>query len=114
MANKKLIELLKDSPTLNAMDDDGYAMGADHLIANGVTVQDWISIKDRLPQKTDCYLVMRSFGVTGEREVAVFTYSEYLFPGKNMFSRCGENDVFYNNSVTHWMPLPKPPKGVMK
>lgn len=34
---EKLIELLKDSPSLDALDDDGYAMGADHLIASGVT-----------------------------------------------------------------------------
>lgn len=33
---EKLIELLKDSPSLDALDDEGYAMGADHLIANGV------------------------------------------------------------------------------
>lgn len=40
MTNReKLIELLKDSPSLDALDDDGYAMGADHLIANGVTIQ---------------------------------------------------------------------------
>lgn len=36
---EKLIELLKDSPSLDALDDDGYARGADHLIANGVTAQ---------------------------------------------------------------------------
>ena len=35
---EKLIELLKASPSLDALDDDGYAMGADHLIANGVTI----------------------------------------------------------------------------
>ena len=37
---EKLVELLKNSPSLDALDDDGYAMGADHLIANGVTVQE--------------------------------------------------------------------------
>lgn len=35
---EKLIALLKNSPSLDALDDDGYAMGADDLIANGVTL----------------------------------------------------------------------------
>lgn len=34
----KLIELLNNSPSLGALDDDGYVRGADDLIANGVTV----------------------------------------------------------------------------
>ena len=29
---------------------------ADHLIANGVTVQEWISVKDRLPEKDGYYI----------------------------------------------------------
>ena len=36
MVDKKLIELLKASPSLDAIDDDGYAIGADHLISNDV------------------------------------------------------------------------------
>lgn len=73
--------------------------------------QQWIPVAERLPQKSGCYLVIRNFGLTGERDIAVFLYSEYCFPGKNMFSRYGTNDVFYNKSVTHWMPLPEPPEG---
>ena len=38
MLDIKLIELLKDSPSLSAMDDDGYARGADHLISNDVVL----------------------------------------------------------------------------
>ena len=29
----------------------------DRLIAHGVTVQEWISVKDRLPDKDGCYIV---------------------------------------------------------
>ena len=31
---------------------------ADHLISNGVTVQEWISVKDRLPDQSGEVLVM--------------------------------------------------------
>ena len=87
---------------------------ADHLIANGVTVQEWISVKDRLPEKDGSYLVVsnyfgnhqrinvRSFAKAGE------TVSEYDLAGeKNVWYRydieCGYLSI---NSITHWMPLP--------
>ena len=92
---------------------------ADYLIANGVTVQEWISIKDRLPEKDGSYLVVsnyfgnhqsinvRSFAKAGE------TVSEYDLAGeKNVWYRydieCGYLSI---NSITHWMPLPQLPKG---
>ena len=35
---------------------------ADHLIANGVTVQEWIPVKDRLPEKNTSVLAYRESG----------------------------------------------------
>lgn len=48
---EKLVELL-DNAIIDS--DDNYGLlntdqVADHLISNGVTVQEWISVKDRLP-----------------------------------------------------------------
>ena len=48
---EKLVELL-DIAIIDS--DDNYGLlntdqVADHLISNGVTVQEWISVKDRLP-----------------------------------------------------------------
>ena len=44
---EKLVELLD-----RFVDDDWYSSEeiAENLIANGVTVQEWISVKDRLPE----------------------------------------------------------------
>ena len=86
---------------------------------NGVTVQEWISVEDRLPEKDGSYLVVsnyfgnhqrinvRSFAKAGE------TVSEYDLAGeKNVWYRydieCGYLSI---NSITHWMPLPQLPKG---
>lgn len=54
---EKMVELLKEAP-YNIFDnklrgmlfDSCIAMIADHLIAHGVTVQEWVSVDDRLPE----------------------------------------------------------------
>ena len=53
LIKKKLVELL-DNAIIDS--DDNYGIPnttqvADHLIAHGVTVQEWISVKDRLPEE---------------------------------------------------------------
>ena len=95
-----------------------YSM-ADHLIANGVTVQEWISVDDRLPEKDGAYLVTtNSFGDRQSVKLRWFAKN-----GENVDAHdlAGQKDVWYLydiecgyvpiNSVTHWMPLPLPPKG---
>ena len=74
---------------------------ADHLIANGVTVQEWISVKDRLPEN-----IANRVLVVCERSNGVF-YAHYEKP----FWINLETDKPFISTVTHWMPLPKPPKG---
>ena len=92
---------------------------ADHLVANGVTVQEWISVKDRLPENDGSYLVtINSFG--GRKHINVRWFAK---DGEavNEYELAGQENVWYYydsewgyisiDSVTHWMPLPKPPKG---
>ena len=54
-AREKLIEILKQAPVEGKVLDEWWweekiKMIADHLIANGVTVQNWIPITERLPE----------------------------------------------------------------
>ena len=46
---EKMVELVKRAIT-DWKHGDVSEMIADHLIANGVTVQEWISVDDRLPE----------------------------------------------------------------
>ena len=76
---------------------------ADHLIANGVTVQKWIPVSERLPKKFVTVLVQMPL----EEPCPTVTWGFLTDSGlwhANFFDR--EKD-----EVTHWMPLPQPPKG---
>ena len=84
---------------------------ADILIAHGVTVQEWISVDDGLPQYTDEYNV--TVGVPSE-----FGYFEKVktlrferIKGKEPRWVIPKNEIY---NVIAWMELPKkyqPPKG---
>ena len=69
---------------------------ADHLIANGLTIQQWIPVEERLPQNTENVLIRSASGYIGS-----LTH----------FKDSGFRDCGMWVPVTHWMPLPEPPKG---
>ena len=100
---EKLIELL--APTSLEFEEAEYL--ADYLVKNGVTVQEWISVKDRLPEEGEYVLcVLKGFNYGGKIQVCKFVPAD-KFKDKPYFEH------FRNGfpSVTHWMPLPQPPKG---
>ena len=75
---------------------------ADHLIANGVTVQEWISVDERLPEeKVNCIVHYKH---------AYCDNDDYWAIGICFYD--GEKcQMDWSYKVTHWMPLPQPPKG---
>ena len=93
---EKLIELLKN------IDVAMPITTAEYLIAGGVTVQKWIPVSERLPEKSNYYLAFTDTGIIG---VLPFSAQYKLF---NAFDGDGTK---HNIPVTHWMPLPEPPKG---
>ena len=118
---ERLIELLKDSPSLDALDDYGYAMGADHLIANGVTVTDnnvggkWIPVTERLPELfEECFVLVKmkyDWEEDYEYNVDAGCYVEEngYIDGFNTYNDWNEGQQYIH--VTHWMPLPEAPEG---
>ena len=95
---EKLVELLD-----RFVYDEWYGNGdiAEKLISNGVTVQEWISVDDRLPEN-----IANRVLVVCERSNGVF-YAHYEKP----FWINLETDKPFISTVTHWMPLPDAPKG---
>ena len=112
---EKLVELLTEFYGCDPIyyDVDALAI-ADHLISNGVTVQEWISVTERLPeqppnrvdeqgrswvtQNIDCIVYDGKivFVAHYSFQNKFFWYSDTLHPLKN---------------ITHWMEIPHPPKG---
>lgn len=100
---EKLIELLEDTRANAAWHHWGYEESADYLIANGVTIQQWIPVTERLPENDQwvlCFMKDKSFGTF---RVFQWNYIDW---------RWNDGNEWYDeHDVTHWMPLPEPPKG---
>ena len=98
---EKLVELINDCRFMEGYGMDLVERQADHLIAHGVTVQEWISVNDRLPEHGDVVVVWH-------------TYMDHPFVCKwDERSDCWIDDkwTFGRNTITHWCYLPQPPKG---
>ena len=97
---EKLIDLLTGY-SIDTQQDVEYV--ADRLIRNGVTVQEWISVYDELPE------VGRYVVCIAKRN----PFSRFM----PMVARIEKNGWVnpmteqYISEVTHWMPMPNPPKG---
>ena len=95
---EKLVELL-DNAIIDSDDNYGFPntnQVADHLIANGVTVREWIPVVERPPEEEGLYLV----AVVNDHERRYSKTAWYH----------GHGNWFLHQKVTHWMPLPEPPK----
>ena len=100
---EKLVELINDCRFMEGYGMDLVERQADHLIAHGVTVQEWISVKDMMPEAGG-YVVC-----IAKRN----PFSRFI----PMVARIEKNGWVnpiteqYISEVTHWMPLPVQPKG---
>ena len=103
---EKLIYLVKNA--LRAYGNDlektvePYEFIADFLIHSGVTVQEWISVYDRLPEESGMYIVTANDGHA--QRVSFVQWQK-----KNRMWNLTAARSYWR--VTHWMPLPQPPKG---
>ena len=80
---------------------------ADDLISNGVTVHEWISVKDMLPKNEKPVLTFVGYE---ESMIGFITVSSYFCFEPNPHWQW---DGLLNDEqkTLFWMPLPQPPKG---
>ena len=84
---------------------------ADYLLDSGVTVQEWISVKDRLPPYNHDVLVYRPNMAS---KILVDCYVGYYGEDDGEWyegwARYGK-DIHNKPLITHWAEMPQPPKG---
>ena len=123
---EKLVELLDDMQRSGT----GYFGSAienkkiaDYLIRHGVTVQEWIPVTDRLPDEHESLFARYKdtdkwrnamFTTISDRVIVCAEYEN----GKRIVKTANTvdgvwkvEDIFHPCKVTHWMPMPHPPKG---
>ena len=66
-----------------------------NLFAAGYRKQAWVSVEEALPERNGRYLT--HCNIEGQSLVCVLYYCKF--------------GGFWEGTVTHWMPLPYPPKG---
>ena len=75
---------------------------ASDLIANGVTVQEWIPVTERLPETFVSVLAYIP------SEVPMPTIHESYIADHGAWVRISTGERYKPYAVTHWMPLPEP------
>lgn len=118
---EKLVDLLREAPYNifgnklgNCYFDSCLELIADHLIAHGVTVQEWIPVTERLPDNKEHDWVLAQV-VEDNGFMHIPNVMEYRQQRNDWLDETygwlsEHNGAF---TVTHWMPLPEPPKGVL-
>ena len=101
---EKLIEILRKPIFPHELADPIEAV-ADYLLDSGVTVQEWISVNDKLPNDREWVIVWH----TGYDTPKKAKYKDYFAPFLPVFLIDGDNGN--KGEVTHWQPMPQPPKG---
>ena len=112
---EKLVELLQNAKA--AMKSENLSCDiarnmfvVDFMIANGVTVQEWISVDDRLPEETGRYLAVKKRiapDELGGNRTDIVILRFFVDDGFRMPTHIPDwINGEINEEVTHWMPLP--------
>lgn len=95
--HSELMGLIQRAPYIGCADTDRqYAVN--WLMNNGVTVQKWISVKDRLPTREDA----------NETESILAINKDENYVGRWIWDIVAR----WPSEFTYWMPRPEPPKEV--
>ena len=117
---EKLVELLQNAKA--AMKSENLSCDiarnmfvVDFMMANGVTVQEWISVDDRLPDETGRYLAVKKRiapDELGGNRTDIVILRFFVDDGFRMPTHIPDwINGEINEEVTHWMPIPELPKG---
>ena len=114
---EKLVELFYDNNVWCDQNIEGLADDVMDIIAHGVTVQEWIPVTERLPERDKEVLLI----VHGWEDRLYYTGCLHRQEAERSWltgieSKASDWKIWgfsylREPIVTHWMPLPNPPKG---
>ena len=96
----------------------GYYRTADRLIANGVTVQEWINSEEMLPEFPCLALDVNGNSVfipdgilTIKDKHGEWCINASLAKEVRLIDGTKMDALIWENRIAYWMPIPQPPKG---
>ena len=104
---EKLIDILRKPIFPNELVDPTDAV-ADYLLDSGVTVQEWIPVKERLPEKDGQYLIFTTQYFTPDH-IDEIDHKD----GIEISGYCKRYGFLSKNGIhaKYWRDIPQPPKG---
>ena len=104
---EKLIEILRKPIFPHELVDPTEAV-ADYLLDSGVTVQEWISVDERLPEKDGQYLIFTTQYFTPDH-IDEIDHKD----GIEISGYCKRYGFLSKNGIhaKYWRDIPQPPKG---
>ena len=90
-------ELARNSYIAEFLIANGVTIATDNNVGDKLTPTAWIPVTERLPEYGQTVVVRVHFPFDGDARMAVTTYDQHYNP-------------HFWKRVTHWMPLPEPPK----
>ena len=112
---EKMVELLKSG---GVRDFPFNAALAGHLIAHGVTVQEWIKSEEMLPEFPCLAIDVNGNSVfipdgiiTIKDKHGEWCINASLAKEVRLIDGTKIDALIWENRIAYWMPLPKPPKG---
>ena len=124
---EKLVELLlqednvcepSDCKYCGVKGSCGYYRTADRLIANGVTVQEWINSEEMLPEFPCLAIDVNGNSVfipdgilTIKDKHGEWCINASLAKEVRLIDGTKMDALIWENRIAYWMPIPHPPKG---
>ena len=104
---EKLVEILRKPIFPHELADPTEAV-ADYLLDSGVTVQEWVSVKDKMPEKDGQYLIFTTKYFTPDH-IDEIDHKD----GIEISGYCKRYGFLSKNGIhaKYWRDIPQPPKG---
>lgn len=105
MTNDEAILILQNDAYVLYEDDSPYDRQAYTLAVKALEAQKWIPVTERLPKTSEDVIVF-AYG----NMIRIWSLERMHYTTADVYWECEDGSNEEVDVVTHWMPLPEPPK----